>query len=420
LQRFKAILQNNSAILTLVSGTALAQAVTFMASPVLSRMYAPTDFGEIAIYLFCLSAVQVVACARYEMAIVLAKTDEEAHQVIGLSWLLVCFFSLIALVFAIFYQFFLPKWSEYPHLAAWFWWMPFAVFGLGTYMIFNQALIRKGDFGAMSSARFIQSISNNGLQILLGYLKIGATGLFVGSLVSNILYGTALFVLFWRKAADFYKNWSLAAMLLVAKKYESLPRTTFFQSLIEMYQANALSFLLPLWFGAATGGFYFRTLIIFQAPVSLLGQALAQVNYKTIADLHQNGQPIQPYLRTTMRKAALLMLPVSIGLLLFGPFAFRLLFGEQWHDAGVYARILSVWMYFDFIRVTIVQVCIIIKKQKQLLLFSIIGAFLLFFSLYLAYLYTNNAVQSLVCLSATMTVFTIALLVWLDRLVANK
>jgi O-antigen/teichoic acid export membrane protein len=403
--------------LTLVSGTAIAQAVTFLASPVLSRLYTPFDFGEMAFYLFCLSAVQVVACARYEMAIVLAETDEEAHHVIGLSWLIVVFFTIFSLFWAVLYTFVLPQWSQYPDLEAWFWWMPFAVFALGTYMVFNQALIRNGNFAAMSSARLAQSVVSNGVQIVLGWLKIGATGLFVGSVLSNIVYGAVLFGAFLYKMPRFWANWSQKALLFVAKKYESLPRTTFFQSLLEMFQANALSLLLPMFYGASTGGFYFRTLIIFQAPVSLLGQALAQVTYKEVAVLHQQKQPIQPFLRTTMRKAALLILPISLGLILFGPWAFALLFGSEWREAGVYARILAFWMYFDFIRVTVVQVCIIIKKQTALLRFSAIGSVLLVLLVYLGYVFTNDARTSLMLLSAGMTVFTIGLLIWLDKIV---
>ena len=60
-------------VLTLVTGTTLAQAIPVLISPILTRLYSPEDFGVYAIYFSVLMITSVVATGKYEMAIVLPK-----------------------------------------------------------------------------------------------------------------------------------------------------------------------------------------------------------------------------------------------------------------------------------------------------------------------------------------------------------
>jgi O-antigen/teichoic acid export membrane protein len=72
--------------MTVVSGTGVAQFVTIVASPVLSRIYSPSDFGiySVAISILILS---VVTCLRYEFAIPLPKDEVAAANLLGLALL---------------------------------------------------------------------------------------------------------------------------------------------------------------------------------------------------------------------------------------------------------------------------------------------------------------------------------------------
>ncbi len=71
-------------VLKLVTGTTLAQVITILAAPVITRLYGPEAFGFLAIFASITSILGVIACMRYEMAIMLPKTDEEAANLLGL------------------------------------------------------------------------------------------------------------------------------------------------------------------------------------------------------------------------------------------------------------------------------------------------------------------------------------------------
>ena len=83
-------------VLKLVTGTTFAQAVTILASPLLTRLYGPEAFGFLALFTSITSIIGVIACMRYEMAIMLPKTDEEAANLLGLCLLCVAVVSVLA------------------------------------------------------------------------------------------------------------------------------------------------------------------------------------------------------------------------------------------------------------------------------------------------------------------------------------
>ena len=76
LKKEKATFADN--VLTLAGGTTIALGVTILASPITSRLFAPEAFGLAALFMSGATVAGLLACMRYEMAIVLPKNDEEA------------------------------------------------------------------------------------------------------------------------------------------------------------------------------------------------------------------------------------------------------------------------------------------------------------------------------------------------------
>ena len=83
-------------ILTLMSGTVLAQAIPIAITPILSRIYTEEDFGILAIYVSIATIVSVIATGRYEMAILLPREDEDAINIAALSMLIVSLFTFLS------------------------------------------------------------------------------------------------------------------------------------------------------------------------------------------------------------------------------------------------------------------------------------------------------------------------------------
>ena len=67
------------AIATLLMGGALAQLIPLALGPLLARLYTPEAFGAFAAFTTVSATVAVLACARYEFALPMARSAEQAY-----------------------------------------------------------------------------------------------------------------------------------------------------------------------------------------------------------------------------------------------------------------------------------------------------------------------------------------------------
>ena len=398
-----------------MTGTFMAHLVTIAFTPLLSRWYAPAVFGEFGALMAVVNAFQVVACAKYEMGIVLATDRREALHLWLLSVAVTAAMSVFILL-GVAISTFLPFQTVTPFLRVALWLLPLLIFLLGIYMACNMWLNRVGKFRQMAEARVSFSETNNVVAAILGYTQSGALGLFVANLIGHFVFVALLVLYSFKDIIYILKTFTINELNRVAQAYSYLPRTTFFQQIIEMLQSNALLFLLPALYDTTVTGYYYRTVIVFQAPVSLLANTMQQVVYRETAALHRANAPLRPLLLATLKKSIIIGLPICLVLLLAAPTLFVWVFGAQWYEAGVYAAILATWQFLDFLRIPINQTALVLGQQRALLHRTIAGILLLFGSFGAATLLWHEPRFALVAISATMSVFTFYLLVWLWRL----
>ena len=81
-------------VITLMTGTAFAQALPIAVSPILTRLYTPAEFGVFAMYMAIASILGVLVTGRYELAILIPKQDRDAIHIAALSAALSVFIAL--------------------------------------------------------------------------------------------------------------------------------------------------------------------------------------------------------------------------------------------------------------------------------------------------------------------------------------
>src|SRR5690606_9553071 len=67
-------------VLTLITGTSIAQLIPILITPILTRIYSPAQLGELATFLSTVAILTNIATFRYEQAIVLPKQKKEAFK----------------------------------------------------------------------------------------------------------------------------------------------------------------------------------------------------------------------------------------------------------------------------------------------------------------------------------------------------
>ena len=86
--------------LKLVAGAGIGQALTLIISPILTRLYTPSEFGVYTFFISIVGGAALVATLRYEMAIILQKDEKQAINMASLSLFIsfcVCCFLLLSI-----------------------------------------------------------------------------------------------------------------------------------------------------------------------------------------------------------------------------------------------------------------------------------------------------------------------------------
>ena len=87
-------------VLTLVTGTALAQMVVFFMMMIITRLYGRETLGELGTFNSIVSIAVTIAAGRYDMALMLEKDDRDAKVVAMLALRLIAINSLVITVLA--------------------------------------------------------------------------------------------------------------------------------------------------------------------------------------------------------------------------------------------------------------------------------------------------------------------------------
>ena len=393
-------------VLTLATGTAIAQAIPFMILPVLSRLYAREDFGFFSIFMSVVSGIAVIVSGRYDLAILLPKSNRDSYRLILLSFYICCAVSFLSFVVV-------GILCAVGLISCWFLLIPVFVFLTGLYQIFVNWNNRKKEYRKISFFRINNSIAINSSSALFGFLKLNSFGLITGNLVGLIFSD---FIFLKKEIKEFFhqlRTTKFSYLKLSAYRYREMPKVNSIQALIDMYQLNGIVYLIPVFFNSAILGMYSFGIRILQAPVNLIGGAIAQVYYQRASEKFSANENIQNLMKETIKKAAIIALPIPIILLLSGENLFAFVFSEKWRMAGLYAKILSPWIYFDFIRMTISQTAIIIKIQKQMAKISFVGILIMTIAIVYSGLIAKDILPGFYIISVSYSLLDIFIILWI-------
>ena len=84
-------------------------------------------------------------------------------------------------------------------------------------------------------------------------------------------------------------------------------------------------------------------------PSGVIGAGIGQVYFQRAAECRAAGNNFSTLWRSTSKTVILMGLPIYAGVALLSPTIFHLVFGNDWSDAGYYARLMAISAFFSFI-----------------------------------------------------------------------
>jgi len=372
-----------SNVMVLAGGTALAQGLTVLASPLLTRLYTPDDFGVLAVYTSMLALLVVVSSWRYGLAIPLPEDGTTAANVLVLSLTIVLGMSLFVGVGV----WALGDWVvirvNVPVLKPYLWLLPLSLFCAGGYGVLNYWAVRNKAFSHLAKTKLYQGLGRVVTQVGLGLLKFGPVGLLLGEVAGSVSGNRTLAMHTWRQDREVLKKVSISGVRQAAYRYRDFPLFSSVSSLLNTAGLQLPALLLATFYGIQIAGWFALGQRVIAVPMSMVGMSVAQVYFSEASKLaRENPKALQQlFYKIALRLFAYGAIP--IGLLAFGgPWLFAGIFGEVWREAGKYTQLLALMFLAKFVVGPLSHTLIVLERQDLQLcwdasrLVLVVGTFL--------------------------------------------
>lgn len=360
-------------ILTLASGTAMAQVITVCAMPVVTRLYTPAQLGIASLFLSFFGFWAATLSLRYEYALLIAQDDRESHVVHRLGLFLVLGMSVLALAVLF--------WLRNANLLGFGLlpgWAPFAsapiLAGYGIFMVYRAWALRAGLVKEITRASIARAGASSVTQILLGFFSAGVPGLFAAQFAASwaamLRLASAVGMHFLPSKPP---HVGIDELRAVARRYAKFP----------MFEApstwvDQLGILLPVpmiasLHGAAAAGWYGLARMIIGIPNAQIGNAVADVFQMEIASavIANDASRARSLFHQLARKLALAgLLPFAL-LSASAIWLVPWIFGAGWRDAGVAAALTAPWLYVALIVSPLSRLLSVLQAQELKLVYDI-------------------------------------------------
>lgn len=366
---------------TLAIGNAFAQGINIIGVLALSRFFSPDKFGVYALVLGVAAILSAVSSMRYEVSILLPRTQHQAELALIISLLLSGIVNVVA--FIMLASFVLMDVIDAYFLAA----IPVAFFlSLINIASFqqnrNQQYFRIVLIQVVKAATFVSVAMTAGM---LGYLN---NGLIVGMLAANGVPVLCFLISDFQEAGVFSKKISRKRMIVWCRKHKKF----LYYSMPAVF-VNNLALQVPVFglaslYGTSSAGMYGMISRLILGPVNLVSGAVNKVYMREVSSRLANKRPVFSFSFDLVKKFTPLGMLASLAMLAFFHFDLvEVLLGSEWKGIDAYATVMVPVFLTAFVAKSVAGFAVLNRNEvgliyQFLLLFSTGGAILLarFFS----------------------------------------
>ena len=363
-------------VVTLLSGTAITLVISYLALPVLTRLFTDEAFGVSDYFVTIVTVLAAFAALRYEDAVMLPASDKKAAAILWLTGLLSIGVAASVAVAS--------WWSEeiasllgLPEIAPWLWLVAPVLLLIRFARLAEAWLTRKRAFRAIAGAEAVGRTGILASRIGLGAsANLGAGGL-IGGYIAGQAAGAVWFGAALLRRAGKIGAWrpSLRELRSVARRYRRFPLYATPSSLLNTALGRLPVLLLPVYFGWDVTGLYGRAFTALAIPLSFVGTAVAQVFFVDGARAWRENR-LAGFTKIVHDRLVMIGMFPCMLLIAAGPELFAFVFGAEWRMAGVYEQYLAGWFFLNAVASPLTRLFDILELQRAELAISI-GSFLL-------------------------------------------
>ncbi len=391
--------------LPLMFGTVSSQAIVFLLSPVLSRLFTPADFGDLANYNAWVSILGLVSNLRYEHALIVARNRMEMNRVMALAVTLslVSFGVFSVAVIALYVANY--DWGYLREIRGVLLFIPLGIIPAVVASLLMLFSTRRGRFRRLAVIAVVQVAATVAFQLGLGAMRVPRS-LVVGALLGSTVACLTLVVWHLRgnRLAHVSREMVWARMRETAREHANFPRFSLAADTINVVVQQFVPVLLTALFSPVTAGLFAFSTRVVRVPLFVVSTAVSTVLRKRAGDeLRRGGSLTRLCARTAVALALLAIAPFYV-LWMFSARTFAAVFGHEWIEAGQVVRILSPGIMLEFIALPLFVFFVVTSRQRYTLRIQLLNVGLLLTALLLGRFIWGSFIVTCVFMSAALIV----------------
>ncbi len=342
----------DSFLMILSSG--IAQVILIITTPIITRLYSPTEFGEFTIFSNIAMILIPIINARYDLLIVNTKNDRSANILSQISFLISLLILLILIpIFAI------SAWL-YPNFILDFIFI-IMLFLVSLTNIFTNYLNKERKYKVLSLINVFRAGSMALLQIIFGLLALGSLGLIIGFSLSYIA-GITLGYKTFKKHFNIVRDKEETKALFLENKNQLVYSTP--SILLNSLSFSVVVFFIGILYTNTEVGIYGMAIRVLGIPVTIISLGLSKIFMQQANDYYiEHGN-----FRNLLLKFSSILVIVSIilyvPLYLFSEELVNILLGHSWVDAITVIKIVIPLFVIRLIVSTVSLSVIVLQKQQ--------------------------------------------------------
>lgn len=327
--------------------------------------------GALASLVAVVTILGVVAAGKYDMAIVLPETDEEALSVATVGALIAGFLGVVTFLV------FLAVGRDLAPLIGlgnmhWVWPLfigPLVMF-VGLQHVFERLLVRHRRFRGLATTQVVRQGGTAGVKIGVGFGPGGVGGLIAATLLGHIAQLTGLLLSAGDVISANRSRVSWTSIKEQAHRYRKFPLVSSWSGFLNTASTQLPVILFASIFSPSVAGYYALSHRILKLPMTLIGRNVGKVFLERAARARSDKEELARITMSLYGKMLLIGTVILSIVTFYGDLLFPFVFGHDWLEAGKYAQWISLWLVFVFAASPLSILFSVLERQGEGLIWN--------------------------------------------------
>lgn len=387
----------------LVSGSALAQIIGFVTTPIVSRLYNTEAFGQYFLIISIATIIVSISSLGLNSAVMVPINDDECDEIFMVAFIT----SFLVATFIAIFMLAVSPWLEFfdsgisytvSCLLVYFFVIANNLKGLLTTYVNRKSLNKVLFYNAL-----IGALATLLITIPLGILKYGGMGLITASIIAVSISIIQMLL----HANPFKRIPSIETFKIILKKYKDYVIYQYPSNFISRFAEQLPMPIFSAYFGNAKLGAYSMNDKLLGAPSTFIAAPISTIYFRTASEYYRNGENLADFTFSLVSKIMLIAL-IPIGIVIFyGEPLFKWFLGSGWGGAGRLAAYLVVYYMFAFCANCTSYCRVAIQRQQTNLTVSILRLIVVGTSLFIGIYYFKDLVNVIICFVIGSSVYYI-------------